>query len=164
LIQQQNEKKPLFFINQSGFHQISLPPRHVRENNFDVINITSCDDGVLITTDMDFEVAVEKLNEFTGHPVVEIWCDTNEIEDGGYFRGAEITTGNYGERVICLHWWKETQVEYKKDQYLYCHQQKETFQIEEVEAQGFVLRNARGDLKRESNLTAYRFATMKERE
>ncbi|MFF2531362.1 hypothetical protein ACFVS2_20880 [Brevibacillus sp. NPDC058079] len=159
-----NERKPLYFIYQSGFRQISFPPRNDHEINYDVITITSCDDGVLITTDMDFEIAKEKLDEFVGYPVVEIWCDSHEIKEAGYFRGAEITSGNYGERVISLNWWKESEVSYQKGLFLYSHPLKETFQINEVNENCFVLLTVDGTLKQELNLTTYRFANMDERE
>ncbi|MGF2716530.1 hypothetical protein ACQUY5_30680, partial [Bacillus cereus] len=99
------EKKPLFFIYQNGFRQISLPPKQDGYRNFEIINITSCDDGCLVTVEGNMEEVVEKLNQFKNYPITEIYCDTNEIASKGYkLEGASIRKGNVGEDVIYLEY------------------------------------------------------------
>jgi hypothetical protein len=157
------EKTPIFFIYQNGFRQISLPPRNSTGNNPDVITITSCDDGVLITTDEAFEKTVVKLNEFVGYPITEIWCDNNSIAVGDYFRGAVIKRGNYDEKVICLHFYGETHIKYKAGLYLYSQRQEATFCIKEVQKTGFLLINENDESIEVTDLTDYRIASMDER-
>ncbi|AFQ29887.1 hypothetical protein P4493_05440 [Bacillus thuringiensis] len=97
------EKKPLFFIYQNGFRQISLPPKQEGFRNFDIIQLTSCDDGCLITVEGNMEEVARELSTFVGYPIVEIYCDTNEITNYGYtLKGASIRKGNVGEKVIYL--------------------------------------------------------------
>ncbi|PHE64160.1 hypothetical protein COF68_04750 [Bacillus toyonensis] len=99
------EKKPLFFIYQNGFRQISLPPKGDSHRNFTIINITSCDDGCLLTVEGNMKETVNKLNKFKGYPIVEIYCDTNETSNNGYkLKGASIRKGNVGEDVIYLEY------------------------------------------------------------
>lgn len=95
-------EKPIFFIYQSGFRQISLPPENEHMNNLQIINITSCDDGCRIITDIDTREVWTKLNKFQGRKIVEIWCDTNEIRDGGVFEVAELRDDGYGLKSIRL--------------------------------------------------------------
>ncbi|MFE6075663.1 hypothetical protein ACFVQB_14420 [Paenibacillus sp. NPDC057886] len=96
-------EKPLFFIYQSGFRQISLPPENEHMNNLQIINITSCDGGCRITTDTDTREVWTKLNKFKGRKIVEIWCDTNEIHDGGVFEEAVLRDDGYGSHSISLN-------------------------------------------------------------
>ncbi|MBX9158458.1 hypothetical protein ACTFR8_22955 [Bacillus cereus group sp. MYBK15-3] len=97
-------KKPLFFIYQNGFRQISLPPKQEGYRNFETINITSCTDGCLVTVDGDMEEAADKLNEFINHPVVNIYCDTNSISEGDVFLGAKVQKSNYNGELIYLNY------------------------------------------------------------
>lgn len=97
------QKKPLFFIYQNGFRQISLPPKEDGHRNTEIINLTSCDDGCLLTVEGNMKNYVDKLNKFKSHPIVEIYCDENEISNKGYkLKGASIRKGNVGEDVIYL--------------------------------------------------------------
>ncbi|MFJ8531188.1 hypothetical protein [Bacillus sp. NPDC094106] len=98
------DKKPLFFIYQNGFRQISLPPKQEGYRNFEVLNLSSCDDGCLVTVDGDMLSVAEKLNEFINHPIVNIYCDTNSIVEGDVFLGAKVQKGNHGEQVIYLNY------------------------------------------------------------
>ncbi|MEC2463872.1 hypothetical protein P9X10_02995 [Bacillus cereus] len=101
--QENKSKKPLFFIYQNGFRQISLPPTQEGYRNPRIINITSCDDGCLLTVSENIEEVVEELNKFKDHPIVEIYCDENEVSNKGYkLKGASISKGNVGEKVIYL--------------------------------------------------------------
>jgi hypothetical protein len=107
-----SEKPPIFFIYKFGFREISLPPFEQGDiyqgtflDNYGIIKITTCDDGVLITTEEPMEQAVDKLNRFIGRKVINIHCDDNKIIEDGYFKGANITKGNHREKVIFLDWW-----------------------------------------------------------
>lgn len=156
-------KTPLFFIYQNGFRQISLPPKEAHMQNPEVISLTSCDDGVLVTTEMDFKEAVQKLNAFIGHPVTEICCDTNEIHDAGFFRGAELTNGNYGERVIGLNWWKDNRPKWEVGHYVQNDLTEKTFKIQDIVLSQYVLKDIDGKLHEFTNLHEFRFATQKNR-
>ncbi|HHT7008737.1 TPA: hypothetical protein ACTZ3A_001276 [Bacillus cereus] len=98
------DKKPLFFIYQNGFSQISLPPKQEGYRNFEVIHLTSCDDGCLVTVDADMLLVAEELNKFINYPIVNIYCDTNSIVVGDVFMGANVRKGNFGEQVIYLNY------------------------------------------------------------
>ncbi|AKA44394.1 hypothetical protein [Paenibacillus polymyxa] len=117
-----------------------------------------------ITTNIDFEEAVTKLNKFIGYPVTEIFCDSNSIEDGGHFRGAMILRGSYQERVIYLDFYKESEIKYEKGLYLHDQRAKETFQIESIKEKGYTLIDVRGELFEVSDLSAFRIASKIERE
>ena len=93
---------PLIFIYQEGFSQISLPPIQENQFNFDVINIKSCDDGCLITTDCDLEVAYNKVKQFLGREVVNVYCDSNTVTKGCILIECKLTKGNYGEDCILI--------------------------------------------------------------
>ncbi|MBP1309249.1 hypothetical protein JOD82_002269 [Paenibacillus sp. 1182] len=155
---------PMFFIYQDGFKQISLPPFEPNKLNVELINVTSCDDGVYITTDINLEEAVTQLNQFIGHPVTEIYCDSNSIEDGSHFRGAMISKGNHQEKVIYLDFYKESEIQYEKGLYLHNHRKKETYQIEAIKENGFTLLDVHGALFEVSDLSAFRSARKIERE
>ena len=96
---------PIFFICERGLRKISLPPVDDHSRSFQ-IKITSCDDGCLIETDMDFDLAIEKLNAFQGRQITWIYCDTNEIVTRGTFKSASRKTDRYGASVIYLSYAK----------------------------------------------------------
>lgn len=67
-----------------------LPPKQEGFRNFDIIQLTSCDDGCLITVEGNMEEVARELSTFVGYPIVEIYCDTNEITNYGYtFKGCK---------------------------------------------------------------------------
>lgn len=156
-------KTPIFFIYQRGFRQISLPHTEAHMQNPEIIQLTSCDDGVLVTTEMDFDEAVRKLNAFIGHPVTSIYCDTNEIREDGIFRGAEITTGNYEEKVISLHWWEDNRPKWEAGHYLQNDLLDETFQIHEVLDSEYALKDISGNIRIFPHLHEFRFASYNNR-
>lgn len=98
------KERPLIFIYQDGFRQISLPPTTPYMRNLEIIQVTSCSDGFDITTNLPSVEAVNKLNQFQGEKVVQVFCDTNRISNDGIFKGAEIAIGEHGREVVRLNW------------------------------------------------------------
>ncbi|MEQ6355165.1 hypothetical protein ABNX05_11100 [Lysinibacillus sp. M3] len=93
---------PLIFIYQFGFKQISLPPTKAGMNNFDVINIASCEDGHLIKTKEPIEESYLKLKEMIGKEVVSIYCDTNDITSLGILKSCVMTKDDFDSDVISV--------------------------------------------------------------
>ena len=94
---EEKDKNCFFFILQSGFKQIIMP-------NGKVINLKTCDDGCYIEVEGDMEEVTKELNQFIGHTIIYICCDSNSIMTFGYFNGAEIVKhlGYYEYKAIWI--------------------------------------------------------------
>lgn len=99
------EEKPIIFIFQNGFRQISLPPLEEGWRNPEVIELTSCDDGCKVTTVLPHEEVVEKMNAFIGRKIMNVHCDSNEIsENDRVFGGAKIVHSEENGESIVIDW------------------------------------------------------------
>ncbi|EQB4340421.1 hypothetical protein ACYJ2U_001686 [Clostridium botulinum] len=70
-------------IFEKGFRKIALP-------NGDIINVISCDNGCLITTN-NMKKDIKNLNKYIGLPIYEVLLDNNYIEKGNKLEKCKIT-------------------------------------------------------------------------
>lgn len=95
-------EKPLIFIYQFGFKQISLPPEKVGMNNFEVIDIYKCEDGCRIQTTGELQEDFKKLQKLIGRKVIKVYCDTNTIDDSCHLTECRITTNEHSSEEIFI--------------------------------------------------------------
>lgn len=82
-------------IMEKGFRKITLPNKHI-------IDITSCDDGCLITSDnMDLDII--ELDRYIGYPIYDVVIDNNYITKGFKLGKCKITN-HYEYGYKCILW------------------------------------------------------------
>lgn len=89
--------KKVICILEKGFKKIALP-------NGEVINITSCDDGCYITTN-NIKKDIERINNYIGLPIYEVFLDNNYIEKGYKLGKCKLTKHcKYDYDYECIFW------------------------------------------------------------